>query len=226
MGVSSLARVATSSEAKSRYVPRRPNVLQAILHTHFEGFAAIYERQYARRYGRFRLERITEAVTEFLGCEDYRFGVARLKCSNPACGSEMFRPFSCKTFYLCPSCSQKHTLLFAEFLSENLLLRLPHRVLTFTVPKLLRPYFRHDRTLFAELMRLIHRMVADFQSSAAGKPVTGAAVMAYQSSDEFLRFHPHIHGIVLEGASTQRGDSAISPSATSSAWPKFFAVAS
>ena len=47
-------------------------------------------------------------------------------------------------------------------LSENLLLRLPHRVLTFTVPRLLRPHFRHNRTLFAELMQLIHRMIADF----------------------------------------------------------------
>jgi hypothetical protein len=151
------------------------------------------------------MERITEAVEEFVRCGDYRFGVARLKCSNPACGCEMFRPFSCRSFYLCPSCSQKRTLLFAEFLSENLLLRLPHRVLTFTVPKLLRPYFRHDRTLFAELMQLINRMIVDFQSAAAGKPITGGSVLAYQSSGEFLRFHPHVHGIVLEGGFDAQG---------------------
>jgi hypothetical protein len=106
---------------------------------------------------------------------------------------------------LCPSCSQKRTLLFAEFLSENLLLRLPHRVLTFTVPKLLRPYFRHDRTLFAELMQLVHRMIGDFQSAAAGKPITGASVLAYQSAGEFLRYHPHVHGIVLEGGFDRQG---------------------
>ena len=205
MGASLSARVERSSSAKSRYVPRRLNVLQAILRAHFGGFAAIYERQYARGYGRFRLERITEAVTEFLRCGDYRFGVARLKCSNPACGCEMFRPFSCKTFYLCPSCSQKRTLLFAEFLSENLLLRLPHRVLTFTVPKLLRPYFRHNRTLFAELMQLINRLIVDFQSAAAGKPITGGCVLAYQSAGEFLRYHPHVHGIVLEGGFDEQG---------------------
>jgi hypothetical protein len=76
-------------------------------------------------------------------------------------------------------------------LAENLLLRLPHRVLTFTVPKLLRPYFRHDRTLFAELMQLIHRMIVDFQSAAAGRPITGAAVLAYQSAGDFLRLQLH-----------------------------------
>jgi hypothetical protein len=83
-------------------------------------------------------------------------------------------------------------------LAENLLLRLPQRVLTVTVPKLLRPYFRHDRTLFAELMQLIHRMIADYRSAAAGRPITGAAILAYQSAGDFLRFHPRVHGIVLE----------------------------
>ena len=77
-----------------------------------------------------RLERITEAVKD-VRCGDYRLGAARLKCSNPSRGCEMFRPFSCRTFYLCPSCSQKRTLLFAEFLSENLLLRSAAMIRTF-----------------------------------------------------------------------------------------------
>jgi len=42
----------------------------------------------------------------------------------------------------------------------------------FTVPKALRPYFRHDRTLFAEVSRLIFNM---------------------------LRWNPYYHTIVLEG---------------------------
>ncbi len=35
-----------------------------------------------------------------------------------------FRPFSCKTFHLCPSCDQKRTILYAEYLAEELLLEL------------------------------------------------------------------------------------------------------
>ncbi len=70
------------------------------------------------------------------------FGVARVQCNNPECRSETFRPFSCQGYYLCPSCSQERTLLFAEFLSCRLLLRLLHRVLTFTAPKILRPAFQ------------------------------------------------------------------------------------
>jgi hypothetical protein len=42
--------------------------------------------------GRFRLERITKAVERFLACGDYRRGMARIKCTNPDCGLEYFRP--------------------------------------------------------------------------------------------------------------------------------------
>ena len=102
MGLCPSVHVQRASTAKGRYTPRQPNVLQAILRAHFEDFAALYESHYARSYGRFRLKRITGAVAEFLRCGDYRFGVARLKCSNPSCGRELFRPFSCKTFRVEP----------------------------------------------------------------------------------------------------------------------------
>ncbi|TVQ19961.1 MAG: hypothetical protein EA382_15780 [Spirochaetaceae bacterium] len=45
------------------------------------------------------------------------------------------------------SCSQKRTLLFAEHLRNEVLLDLPHRQFVFTMPKALRPFFRHDRSV-------------------------------------------------------------------------------
>ncbi|MQY56965.1 hypothetical protein GH140_02065 [bacterium] len=45
-------------------------------------------------------------------------GMARIRCVNPNCGHDYFVPFSCKGFYLCPTCSQKRTLLFSEALGE------------------------------------------------------------------------------------------------------------
>ena len=107
----------------------------------------------------FRLERIREIGERFLTCGDYRLGVARIRCDNPGCGHDYFRPFSCKGFYLCPSCSQKRTLLFAEHLTNEVLLDLPHRQFVFTMPKVLCPFLRHHRRLFAELSRLIWLLV-------------------------------------------------------------------
>lgn len=74
------------------------------------------------------------------------------RCTNPECGlvgafgtcspmhpgHDYFRPFSCKGFYLCPSCSRKRTILFAEHLTNEVLLNLPHRQFVFTMLKALR----------------------------------------------------------------------------------------
>ena len=69
----------------------------------------------------------TAASGECATCGDYLQGIARIRCTNPECGHDYFRPFSCKGFYLCPSCGQKRTLLFGEHLTNEVLLNLPHR---------------------------------------------------------------------------------------------------
>ena len=113
--------------AKEVYRPRGINDLQILFQEHFRRIAEQYENQHAAAYGRFRIERITEVVEKFILCGDYSRGVARIQCTNPECKFEYFRPFSCKSFCFCPSCSQKRTLLFSEYVDERLLLDLPHR---------------------------------------------------------------------------------------------------
>jgi hypothetical protein len=120
------------------YIPRWPNALTHIFHDHFQDFAQSLDSLYAKDYDKFRLERISRVAERFETCGDYTKGIARIQCSNPDCRLEYFRPFSCKGFYLCPSCSQKRTLLFAEYLDEQLLLELPHRQFVFSIPKALR----------------------------------------------------------------------------------------
>ena len=127
------------------YRQRGTSSLQRLFRTHFAELCARYESMYATRLGRFRLQRISSAVERFLGCGDYSKGIARIQCTNPECKADYLRPFSCKVFYLCPSCSQKRTLLFGEYMNERLLLLLPHRQIVFTFPKVLRAFFRHDR---------------------------------------------------------------------------------
>jgi hypothetical protein len=106
--------------------------------------------------------------------------------------------------YFCPS-SQKRTLLFSEYMKDQLLLALPHRQFVFTFPKLLRPYFRHNRRLFSEVSRLIFAVIERFYTKAAKRPIKTGMVPAYQSSGEFLRFNPHFHCPVLEGGFDETG---------------------
>lgn len=187
------------------YRQRGRSSLQLLFRTHLPELLARYETEFASRLGRFRRERITKAVERFLDCGDYTKGIARIQCTNPGCKADYFRPFSCKVFYLCPSCSQKRTLLFGEYMNERLLLRLPHRQMVFTFPKLLRVFFRHDRNLFGEVSRLVYRMIQRFYSSAAGCRIRSAAVIAYSSAGDFPRFNPHLHGIFLEGGFDRQG---------------------
>ena len=116
--------VSVSTSEEKRYISRGRNNLQTVFERHFSDFVRVYEDEYADRYGKYRLERIKTIGEHFLACGDYLNGVARIRCTNLECGHDYFRPFSCKGFYLCPSCSQKRTILMAEHLTEEVLLRL------------------------------------------------------------------------------------------------------
>ena len=187
------------------YRQRGTSSLQRLFRTHLPELLARYEAEFASRLGAFRRERIAKAVERFLDCGDYTKGIARIQCTNPGCKADYFRPFSCKVFHLCPSCSQKRTLLFGEYVNERLLLRLPHRQMVFTFPKVLRVFFRHDRNLFGEVSRLVYRMIQRFSNETAGRRIQGAAVIAYASAGDFVRFNPHLHGIFLEGGFDRQG---------------------
>ena len=139
--------------AQKRYVPRGHNDLHTIFERHFADFCEHYDEKYAATYGKYRLERIQQIGHRFCICGDDLQGVARIRCRNPECGHDYFRPFSCKGFYLCPSCSRKRTILFAEHLTNEVLLKLPHRQFVFTMPRALRPFFHHDRRLFGDMLR-------------------------------------------------------------------------
>jgi len=66
-------------------------------------------------------------------------------------------------------------------MNEQLLLRLPHRQFVFTIPKVLRVFFRHDSRLHCEISRLGYGLVRDFATAAAGKRIRTAAVVVFQT---------------------------------------------
>ena len=168
-------------------------------------FEENYDTQYSKRYGQYRIIRIKESVEKFIECGDYSKGIARIKCTNHDCKYEYFRPFSCKSWYLCPSCNQKRLLLFSEHLSENMLLKLPHRQFVFTLPKLLRVYFKYDRNLFEDISSIIFSIIYDYYTATAKTTVKTGVIVSYQSFGDLMRWNPHFHYIVLEGGIDEAG---------------------
>ena len=187
------------------YLPRGTSSLQRLFRALLPELLGRYDAEFAVRLGKYRQKRIAKAVERFLVCGDYTRGIARIKCTNPECKNEYFRPFSCKVFHLCPSCSQKRTLLFGEYMNERLLLRLPHRQVVFTFPKVLRVFFRHGHGLVGDVSRLVYRIMQDVYGAAAGRRIQGAAVIAYASAGDFVRWNPHLHAIFLEGGFDPQG---------------------
>jgi hypothetical protein len=174
------------------YVPREITTIQSVFR---------YSRLAYTQYAEPSPDILTR-IDEFIGCADWSKGVARISCDD--CGHSYFRPFSCKAFHLCPSCDQKRTILYAEYLAEDLLLALPHRQFVFTIPKMLRPFLKTNRRLFGEVSRQIADLLSGFFSEAAGRPLQCGCVVSFQSFGEFARFHPHWHVLVLDGGFTQK----------------------
>jgi hypothetical protein len=139
------AIIASTGEAAARkfYRRRSNNVIRKIFRERFQAFEAAYVEHYAATCCKYRLHLIQPAVQTFRLYGDWKQGIARIHCAD--CGYDLFVPFSCKSFFLCPSCSQKRTLHLGEYLSKDLLLSLPHRQFVWTIPRCLRVFLKHDR---------------------------------------------------------------------------------
>ena len=48
-------------------------------------------------------------------------------------------------------------------------------------------------------------MIIDFCTEAAGRPITGAAILAFQTHGDSLRFSAHWHALVIEGGFDSEG---------------------
>jgi len=66
--------------------------------------------------------------------------------------AEFLVGFSCKTRMLCPSCHTKRLTIWSEWLGAELLASFPHRMITLTVPKRIRPFFLWDRKLLGVVL--------------------------------------------------------------------------
>ena len=181
--VSALPAAHQPAPATSAYQPHARSDLQRLFHERFPAFESAYKEKYAADFGKFRLPLICASARAFDSCGDWKNGVARIRCSD--CGYDYFRPFSCKSFFLCPSCGQKRTLLLGEYLAGDLLLLLPHRQFVWTIPKALRGFLKRDRLLFAALGKLIFALVAEYFAAAAGRPLVTGMVSSHQTFGEF-----------------------------------------
>ena len=55
---------------------------------HFDDFREVYDEKYSKACGKYRIDKITEVVEEFIKCGDYKERLARIKSTGCPQGGE------------------------------------------------------------------------------------------------------------------------------------------
>jgi len=186
------------------YRPRHPErtVLYRVLFHYFDRFLTEYEHRFEKEYGFFR-PIIKEVVERYLDCGNPRCGFARIRC--PDCGQEHLVMFSCRTRGFCPSCHAKRLEEWGKWMRETLLLDVPHRQVVFTIPRMLRLFFKYNRKLLGSLCRLALRSLTSYFAAVTGSELMPGVIAAIQTFGTRINFHPHLHFLVTEGGVDQAG---------------------
>ncbi len=194
------------------YHPRKPenSPLWKLLNDYYHSFEQHYEEKFEKHYGFFRPV-ISEVVNEYLRCGDLKEGFARVRC--PDCGHEYLLAFSCKGRWFCPCCHAKKVIQFGELLKNTILYPIPHRQYVFSIPIMLRVYFKHERELLSKLCRCAYESLLIFLRNAIGltEGVPGVVMSIQTFGDYPDRFHPHLHCIVSNGIFKDNGTFYVMP---------------
>ena len=189
-----------------RYRPRHPErtALYRLLEDAFEDYACVHPDRYEPRWGPLR-EVVRRDVHAYLACGRLLGGFARIRC--PRCRAEHLLAFSCRTRNLCPSCQAKRSAVFAEWLTEHVLLDVAHRHVVFTAPKALRGLIERERWLHGEMAKAARDTLGRLLAEAAVEPdgVPGAVVSLQTFGSFGANFHPHLHVLATDGVFTRDG---------------------
>jgi hypothetical protein len=88
---------------------------------------------------------------------------------------------------------------------EELLLDVPHRQVVFTIPKMLRVFFKFKRRLLGDLCRCALRSLIRYFEVLTGSAPTPGVIAAIQTSGDRINFHAHLHFLVTEGGQGAEG---------------------
>jgi len=171
-------------------------VFYRVLFHYFEEFVSEYENRFEREYGYFRPV-IKEVVEKYLDCGNPKCGFARIRCGD--CGKEFLLYFSCKVRGFCPSCHAKRVEEWGEWMREELVLDVPHRQVVFTIPKMLRVFFKYKRSLLSGLCLCGKAALLKYFMAVTGRELTPGIIAVIQSFGSRINLHPHLHFLITEG---------------------------
>ncbi len=140
---------------------------------------------------------VMEEVDKVLSCGDTANGYAMYGCLQ--CGKVKFVPFRCKSRF-CNTCGVAYQSDRASNIAAKLV-NCKHRHIVFTIPQELREYFRRDRERLNILFHAAAQTLLDwFASKNKSEHFTPGIVSGLHTFGRDLKWNPHIHILVTEGA--------------------------
>lgn len=132
-----------------------------------------------------------------MSCGNPENGFALYQCSH--CGKYKFVPFRCHSRF-CNTCGVAYQQDRAEVIEEKLL-NCRHRHVVFTIPEELRFYFQKDRSLLDVLFKSAADVISShlYEQNKTRK-FTAGMVCGIHTFGRDLKWNPHIHMILTEGA--------------------------
>lgn len=181
---------------------KRSGVVKRILKDHFDGFWKLN----AHRFPKTLQGDIEETVLKSLRCSSSDLGYAKYEClgceGNPA---PVFVCFTCKSRF-CHKCGKKYTDDWSDK-QQDMIFNVPHRHMVFTIPKELRDVFFKDRKKLTELSKQVAEVFRyHYEKRNKKKRFQVGVITVIHTFGRDLKFNPHIHALVTEGALDQNNE--------------------
>lgn len=168
------------------------NILQQIFNDH-------YEETLYRLHPR---SSVMQNIDKMLNCGNPSFGGALFGC--PKCGKFKFVPFRCHSRF-CPTCGNLYAMKRTTSMSFKLI-NVCHRHCVFTIDKNLRCFFLRDRSLLNCLFHAVNSVVSHmFFKMNKSMNFTPGFIMVLHTFGRDLKWNPHIHCLISEGAFSDNG---------------------
>ncbi len=85
-------------------------------------------------------------------------------------------------------------------MADEVLAPVPHRQYVFTLPKMLRIYFRRDRRLLGKLSQCAADALKTlFHAACKDLMAVPGIIIAIQTYGDLVNSHPHLHALVTDG---------------------------
>ena len=101
----------------------------------------------------------------------------------------------------------KKVIMFGDHLENNVIYPVPHRQYVFSLPIILRGYFKYKRKLLSKLCRCAYDSLLLFLRTQINLEigVPGVAMVIHTFGNDPTKFHPHVHLIATDGLFADTG---------------------